>query len=332
MSRKIQLLAFVVGAAVFAYLVAQIGVQRLLSDAARTGWLFLPIFLLYGVVYLCNAWAWWLTMADEPSHPPFWRTYAILAAGFSLNFMTPMVNVGGEPFKIAAVAPWLGLRRAAGSVVIYQILHTLGMLLSFLTAVILGIVLLPHNPAIVASLVVSFAALAALTLLLLTGHRKGGLERLLDLMHRMPLVDRLARRLEPKRATLAQMDEQITDFYNRQPRRFVQALALEYVSRSIFMLEYVLIALGVGLNITFAQAYVIGGLTSLVQNIIFVVPFEVGTKEGSLYLVFQLLGLDPGLGVYTAIVSRVRDLAWIGGGLGLVWLSGRRAPERAAAP
>jgi uncharacterized protein (TIRG00374 family) len=331
-SRRIQLLAFALGAAVFAYLVARIGVGHLLSDAARTGWLFLPIFLLYGVVYLCNAWAWWLTMADEPSHPPFWRTYAILAAGFSLNFVTPMVNVGGEPFKIAAVAPWLGLRRAAGSVVIYQILHTLGMLLSFLTAVVLGALLLPHSGPVLASLAVSFAVLSALTLLLLTGHRRGGLERLLDVMHRIPVVDHLARRLEPKRATLAQMDEQITDFYHRRPRRFVQALVLEYVSRSIFMVEYMLIAMGVGLNITFAQAYVIGGLTSLIQNVIFIVPFEVGIKEGSLYLVFQLLGLDPGLGVYTAIVSRVRDLAWIGGGLGLVWLSGRRATERAAAP
>jgi uncharacterized protein (TIRG00374 family) len=271
-------------------------------------------------------------MADEPSHPPFWRTYAILAAGFSLNFVTPMVNVGGEPFKIAAVAPWLGLRRAAGSVVIYQILHTLGMLLSFLTAVVLGVVLLPHSGPVLASLAVSFAVLSALTLLLLTGHRRGGLERLLDVMHRIPVVDHLARRLEPKRATLAQMDEQITDFYHRRPRRFVQALVLEYVSRSIFMVEYMLIAMGVGLNITFAQAYVIGGLTSLIQNLIFIVPFEVGIKEGSLYLVFQLLGLDPGLGVYTAIVSRVRDLVWIGGGLGLVWLSGRRATERAAAP
>lgn len=332
MSRRIQLLAFALGAAVFAYLVTRIGVGHLVSDAVRTGWLFLPIFLLYGIVYLCNAWAWWLTMADEPSHPPFWRTYAILAAGFSLNFVTPMVNVGGEPFKIAAVAPWLGLRRAAGSVVIYQILHTLGMLLSFLTAVVLGALLLPHRGAVLASLAVSFAVLSALTLLLLTGHRRGGLERLLDVMHGIPVVDHLARRLEPKRATLAQMDEQIMDFYHRRPRRFVQALVLEYVSRSIFMLEYVLIALGVGLNITFAQAYVIGGLTSLIQNVIFIVPFEVGIKEGSLYLVFQLLGLDPGLGVYTAIVSRVRDLAWIGGGLGLVWLSGRRAPERAAAP
>src|SRR2546429_1239398 len=133
-SRKLQLLLFVGGSAIFGYLVTRIGVARLLADTVRTGWLFVPIVLLYGVVCACNAGAWWLSMADEPSHPPFWRTYAITVAGFSLNFMTPMVNVGGEPFKIAAVAPWLGLRRAAGSVGIYQMLHTLGMLVSFLTA------------------------------------------------------------------------------------------------------------------------------------------------------------------------------------------------------
>src|SRR5205807_2174353 len=183
-------------------------------------WIFAPILILYGVVYACNTAAWWLIMADEPVRPPFWRAYAITVAGFSLNFVTPMVNVGGEPFKIAAAARWLGVRRAAGSVV----------------------------------------------------------------------------------------------FYHRRPGRFFQALLLEYLSRSIFMLEYVLIGLGVGLHITYLQAYAIGGLTSLIQNAIFFVPFEVGTKEGSLYVFFQLLGLDPALGVYTAIVSRLRDMAWIGVG------------------
>src|SRR5207237_626255 len=108
-SRKLQLLLFVGGSAIFGYLVTRIGVARLLADTVRTGWLFVPIVLLYGVVCACNAGAWWLSMADEASRPPFWRAYAITVAGFSLNFITPMVNVGGEPFKIAAVAPWLGL-------------------------------------------------------------------------------------------------------------------------------------------------------------------------------------------------------------------------------
>ena len=331
MSRRLQALLFVVGSAVFAYLVARIGVAALLADARRTGWMFVPILLLYGAVCACNAGAWWLVMAGEPSRPPFWRAWAITVASFSLNYMTPLVNVGGEPFKIAAVAPWLGLRRAAGSAVIYQMLHTLGMLLSCLTAVVLGLILLPHAPVIVALLAGAFLVLAALTLLVLTGHRRGMLASALDLLHRMPLLGRLARRLEAKRATLASMDEQITQFYHASPRRFLQALTLEYASRCLFMAEYLLIAMSVGLDIGYARAYAIGGLAQLVQNALFVVPFEAGTKEGALYLLFQLLGLDPALGVYTAIVSRVRDLAWIGVGVGLVWLSGRRRVASAGA-
>jgi len=332
-SRKLQLLLFVCGSAVFGYLVARIGPGRLIADAAQTGWMFIPILLLYGVVYACNAAAWWLIMASEPNHPPFWRTYAITVSAFSLNFLTPMVNVGGEPFRVAAVAPWLGVRRAAGAVVTFQMLHVFGMLLSFLTAVLLGALLLPRSPAILATLAVAFVVLLALTLLLLTGHRRGVLEQALNLLHRMPLLDRLARRLESRRATLALMDEQITAFYHRDPGRFARALGLEYLSRCIFMGEYLLIALSVGLHIGYFKAYAIGGLTQLVQNVTFFVPFEVGTKEGSLYLLFQLLGLDPALGVYAAIVSRLRDVAWIGTGVALVWLSGRRAaPERVAAP
>src|SRR2546428_13447979 len=100
---------------------------------------------LYGLVYGCNARAWWLMMADEPGRPPFWRTYAITVSGFALNFVTPMVNVGGEPFKIAAASPWLGVRRAAGSVIAFQMLPTLGMVVSWLTAQALGPVALPRR-------------------------------------------------------------------------------------------------------------------------------------------------------------------------------------------
>ena len=80
---------------------------RRVAEAVTTGWMFVPILLLYGVVYLCNAGAWMLIMADEPRRPSFWRLYMVTASGFALNFVTPVVNVGGEPFKIAAVAPWL---------------------------------------------------------------------------------------------------------------------------------------------------------------------------------------------------------------------------------
>ena len=56
--------------------------------------------------------------------------------------------------------------------------------------------------------------------LILSAHRSGVLERLLNWMGRVPLVRRLAARLEPKRAMLLELDQQITEFYHRQPGRF----------------------------------------------------------------------------------------------------------------
>ncbi len=123
MSRRARLLLFAGGSALFAYLISRIGLAALIADAAETGWMFLPILLLYGFVYACNAAAWRLILAGEPRRPSFWRLYAVTASGFALNFVTPMVNVGGEPFKIAAVAPWVSTRRAAGSVLIHNVLR-----------------------------------------------------------------------------------------------------------------------------------------------------------------------------------------------------------------
>jgi uncharacterized protein (TIRG00374 family) len=335
MSRRVRLLLFAGGLALFAYLLSRIGLGTLVAQAAKTGWVFVPILLLYGLVYACNTGAWMLIMADEPHRPSFGRAYLVTVSGFALNFVTPMVNVGGEPFKIAAVAPWLTTRRAAGSVVIHNGLRGVSFLLSWLTAVLLGFVMLPHDLLTDGLLLLATFVCITLTTVLLAAHRRGALARMLTGLHRMPLCGRLARVLEPRRELLEQMDRQIAQFYEQHPGRFAGALALEYLSRAVYMGEYYLIALSIGLPMGYLQAYLIGGLASLIQNVLFVIPFELGSKEGSLYLLFRMLGLDPHLGVYTAIVTRLRDLVWIGVGLLLVWSASRTAaadPSREAVP
>ena len=49
--RALRLALFILGVAVFGYLVAQIGIGQLVSDAGRTGFMFVPIVLLYALVY-----------------------------------------------------------------------------------------------------------------------------------------------------------------------------------------------------------------------------------------------------------------------------------------
>ncbi|HEX9349378.1 MAG TPA: lysylphosphatidylglycerol synthase transmembrane domain-containing protein [Gemmatimonadales bacterium] len=327
MSRTLRLALFLLGAAVFGYLVAQIGIGQLASDAGRTGFMFVPIVLLYALVYACSALAWQLTMGDS-SRPSFWRTYAVTISAGALNFLTPVVNAGGEPFRVAALAPWLGTRPAAGSVILHRMLHSFAYVLVWFTAIVLAFALLPPETPNVVLIILGVAGLVLLCILalIMSAHRSGMLERLLNWMGRVPLLRRLAALLEPKRAMLMELDQQITEFYHRQPGRFMQALLLEYLSRCIFMVEIVLIVASLGYRLSYLRAFTIGGLEALVGNLLFLVPFELGAREGSYFALFALFGMDPQLGLYTSIVSRVRDLVWIGLGLLLMLPAAERQP------
>ena len=327
MSRTLRLALFLLGVAVFGYLVTQIGIGQLASDEGRTGFMFVPIVLLYSLVYACSARAWQLTMG-ESNRPSFWRTYAVTISAGALNFLTPVVNAGGEPFRVAALAPWLGTRRAAGSVILHRMLHSFAYVLVWFTAIVLAFALLPRETpnAVLIMLGVVGLVLLCILALIMSAHRSGVLERLLNWMGRVPLLRRLAARLEPKRTMLVELDQQITEFYHRQPRRFVQAILLEYLSRCIFMVEIVLIVASLGYRLSYLSAFAIGGLEGLAGNLLFVVPFEIGAREGAYVALFSLFGMDPQLGLYTSLVSRIRDFVWIGLGLLLMLPAAERQP------
>jgi hypothetical protein len=97
----------------------------------------------------------------------------------------------------------------------------------------------------------------------------------------------------------------------------------------VFVFEFCLIGAAIGLSVRYPDAFVVGGLEALASNLLFFVPFEVGTRESATAILFQQLGCPAEAGLFVALVSRIRDLAWISAGLGLVALDGRtaRSPE-----
>jgi hypothetical protein len=327
-SRRIQLVFFALGLAFFAWLVARIGPRVILDELARTGWVFIPIVLVWGIVYVSNTIA-WLAITDDAEAPlPFWRAYAISVASFSINYITPMISLGGEPFKVAASARWLGTRTAASSVVAFRIVHTLGQFIFWLLTLPIAYALLPRTMAVRVLLGVASVGLLAGTALLAALLRASAIEPVIvGIAIRatgIPLVGRLARAVVGHRASLTTIDSALLRLAHERVGALALALGAEVCGRFIAMLEYLFIARSIGVEIDYPTAVLIGGFSQLVLNLLFFIPFEMGSKEGGLYLIFRLLGLAPSLGVFTAIVSRLRELAWIAIGLMLIWLSGVR--------
>lgn len=332
MKRRTLLLCFAIGAAVLAYLIHRVGFSNLVSEARRTGPMFPVIFASYGLVYVCNTAAWRVILGNGNGNGPslsFWRAYALFTSSFALNFLTPMLNFGGEPFRVGAAGRIVGIRRAAGSVLIHNVLRTLSFMFGWVTALALALVLLPASAGLDTLFAGAMLVSAALILLILAGHRRDLLTRTLNLLQRIPLLRRLGHRLEDRRPALIEIDRQVSDFYHRTPRRFWQALGLEYLSRWVLALEYYLILVSLGQHVSFIVAFVITILGGLITNLLFFFPYEVGSKEGGLFLLFRLFGIPGRLGVYAGLVDRVRDLAWIALGLVLVWFT-RPAAEATA--
>jgi hypothetical protein len=330
-NRWVQLGLFVVGVGLFGHLVADIGVATIWTQATAAGWMMVPILLLFGLVYVLDTQALRLILRGEPNDPGGATAFATIVSGNALNFITPMVNLGGEPYKVATLASSLGTRRAVGAVLLHAMIRTLALVLVSMTAVLLGLILLPHTALTVGLLVLALVALGGLVALLLFLHRRGGVARVASWLGRVPFAARLAAKLEAQRPALESMDAHITDFYHRHPRRFLAALAFQYLSRAVFMAEFSLIGLSIGVQVGYLDAFAIGGLEGLISNLLFFVPFELGTREGATVLLFQQLGYSGEIGLFAALVGRVRDLIWIAIGLGLIWVRGRAAAPAAVA-
>lgn len=320
--RRAQLILFAAGAVAVAVLIARANPRQLLSDVRGAGWAVPAIVGVYGIVYVLNTIAWKLTMI-EPPRLSFARAWIINVSAFAINYMTPFASIGGEPFKIVAAAQWMGTRNGTASVLNYRLIHMQAHLLVFLTGIALAFFLLPGGTIATPLLILMTVVLVGLWLLLLAIHREGVIERLFDLSARLPLLGRFARRLEPRRAGLIEVDRQLIALHRANPARYYGALGTEYTARVFSMFEFFIIARAIGHPVSFGSAFLIGGFSSLVVNLFFFMPFNVGSKEGGLYFIFAALGLPAHLGVAAAVISRIRELTWIIIGL-LMVLAARR--------
>ena len=338
MSRAARLFILVAGLIFFVVLVLQAGVGGLIAALQHARWAFFAIVGVWAVVYVCNTIAWsaliGATVARRGrggphTHIPFLHAYAISVASFAINYATPFVALGGEPLKLAQAADWIGPDRAATSVVSFRVTHTLGQMIFWILALPIGFVLLPHTVATRLTLIATAIVLVIICCFLVLLFRHGFVVRALDALHHIPLLRRLAPRAERYRHTLEHIDAEMGDLTGDERPRLILAVVLEVVGRAIAMLEFYIVARTEGLQISYITAFLIGAISQLAIILFIFVPFELGSREGGITFAYSLLGLSPALGVYTGVITRLRELAWIG--IGLTIAAGMRRADAAKA-
>jgi uncharacterized protein (TIRG00374 family) len=319
MSRRLRLILLLVGATLVGLMIWKTGPGVILAGIRRSAWVVAALIPLWTLVYVLNAIAWRMLTSDGGKPLPLLQAFRVTLIAFAINYATPLMSFGGEPLKVVAATPWLGHRRAVGSVVAFRLLHALAHVIGFLVALIPAYLLLPKSPGILLILGGVGAFNVFLMVFLLSRHREGMAIHLLHFLRRIPFLKKAAARLEAHTPALHEIDEHMTAVYTRSPKQYYKALAVETFARALSLSEHWLIIYGLGLGTDVGRALVIGSFSSLVINALSFVPLELGSKEGGLYLIFKWMGFTPVQGLQASLLGRIREIITIAIGMGLIW-------------
>ncbi len=266
--KKLEIIFLLLGSGIFAFLVYEFGIDVLLDNTLRLGWRILYLVAIYLIVYLLNALAWWVVLGADTERLTFSHVFSVIVSGFAINYITPIVNLGGEPYKVYMITKKIPARDSASSVILYTMLHMLSHVFIWLTAVVLALFYVPLTPLYLTILVLATFVLALLTLFLFSKHRDGIFERFLRRMERIRLLKKLTEKIKRKEETLLHIDAKIVNFYANKKGRFYSALIIEYMSRVVAAFEFYLIFRLIGVSINLLDAFYLFAASSLETNFI----------------------------------------------------------------
>lgn len=293
----------------------------------RAGAWFPAVLLLWLFVYILNTASWYLIIHDEGHCKGlgFWRVLKLSVSGFALNYMTPCGLMGGEPYRIMELTPYIGASKATSSVILYVMMHIFSHFWFWLFSILLFILIYPVNLEIGILLFVIACFCMIAIYFFVRGYRTGMTLKACNLLTRIPGIRRWAQQfVNEKEPTLRQIDEQIAMLHRQHRRTFYCSLLLEFFARVLSSLEIYFILRAFSTGISFADSVLILAFSSLFSNLIFFSPMQLGAREGGLALAAEGLHLSGALGVYTGLITRVRELFWIVVGILLIRIGNRK--------
>ncbi len=287
--------------------------QELWQNLRKAGIWFPAVILLWLFIYLLNALSWYIIIRDgKHASVPFWKVYKLTVSGFALNYATPVGLMGGEPYRIMELTPYVGGSKATSSVILYVMMHIFSHFCFWMFSVLLYLVLEPLNLGMgIVLAVVGVCCLLAIYFFM-KGYKNGMAVRTIRLLCHVPFARKWANRfLVERKDALERVDAQIAELHRQRKTTFYASLGLEFLARIVGCVEVLFILNILTSNVSFLSCVLIMAFTSLFANLFFFSPMQLGAREGGFALATGGLAIPSAFGIYTGLITRVRELIWI---------------------
>lgn len=325
---KHQNIFFILGIVLLAVMVSQLDFAEVYDGVSRAGFWFFAVIALWAALYVINTASWYLIIrsgGDGKDKIGFWWLYKITVSGFALNYATPGGLMGGEPYRIMELAPKIGTERASSSVILYVMTHIFSHFWFWLLSIVLYVVTQPLDAAMATMLsVIGVFCLLGLWFFV-SGYKKGMAVRIMGIIRHVPgIKKRVGRFVDKNRGRLDVIDSQIAALHRQNRRTFVTAVVLELVCRFLSAFEVMFIFMVLMPHVGYVQCVLIIAFTTLIANIFFFMPLQLGGREGGFLMSVTGLSMTVGAGIFLALIVRLRELVRTALGLLLIKVGIRR--------
>ncbi len=306
---------FILGALALGIMVYSIGLNNIWRDMKQTGWWYIPIIGMWIFVYIINTLSLYIILRDgsqESKKIGFFRLFKLTISGFAINYITPFGLMGGEPYKIIELQPDLGIQKSTSSVLLGTMMRVVAHFIFWMVSIPLLLFLVP---VLSDSVEIGIMITTGITfLLLLWAYRiytRGGVNRALIISSRLPFIGKKIKAYRTNnQEKISQMDELISDLYKNRKRDFFLSLSFEFIARILVCVEVILMMQAIKQPITFGESVLIESLQSLISNLFFFMPMQMGAREGGFVIVYGMLSIPLAYGVFVSICKRIRELFW----------------------
>ena len=321
----------------------KVSFAELWADILKAGYWLIAIIGLWVFLYIMNAFTWQIIIKGSGDCPiPFWKILKLTITGFALNYATPAGLMGGEPYKIMELKPYIGTQRATSSVLLFAMMHIFAHFWFWATSIIVYIILALCG--ILSMGVEMYGVLAFMLIfcglgiyMFMQGYKNGMVVKIINFIAKIPGLKRWGKNLAHNhREDLEKIDSQISELQSQNKKSFYGSFFLEYIGRIFQSFEIyfmlILFQAGDGGFLTFVYSFLILSFTSLFANLLFFMPLQLGGREGGFAMSVAQMGMTSDIGMYVSIICRIRELFWTSIGLLLMKIGTNTPPSDTTHP
>ena len=305
--------AVLLGFGLLGYLVFRSGPGTVWKQLEAVGWGFVLVIFLGGIAQLAKTCAWRQAFTCDISGLSWFRSFVAQLISDGIGQFGIAGKVVGEGTRISLLGRTVPISNALSAGAIDGALHTFTAVVVTVFGISAILMIGPVS--------VRWRVYAAL---LIVGLLSAVILAAVALRNRLPLVGRATRAIgrvprlhtwvRDKQPIIDSAEDNLLSFRDQAPGAFWATLIFNLLWHVLAVLEVYIILRFMKAGFTISGAFIVEGLTKVINLVGAVNPGNFGTYEGGSMLITKMFGVTSTAGLTLALCRRVRTVFWAGVG------------------